>query len=101
MRNRPFQSAAVAEAYASYPRPLRDKLLQLRRMIFDTAAATDGGGDLEETLKWGEPSYLTPHSKSGSTVRVDRMRTDPARVAVYFNCQTDLVSTFRGLYPEL
>ena len=33
---------------------------QIRGLIFDVAKDhTDGVGRLEETLKWGEPSYLT------------------------------------------
>jgi hypothetical protein len=54
---------------------------------------------LQETLKWGQPSYLTPQTKSGSTVRIDRVKSGN-QVALYFHCQTDLVATFRELYPE-
>ena len=71
------------------------------RLIFDTARTTDGVGALEETLKWGQPSYLTPETKSGSTVRIDQVKPDADRVAVYFHCQTNLVETFRELYPQL
>lgn len=35
-----------------------------------TAASTDGGGPIEETLKWGDPAYVTSATKSGSTIRV-------------------------------
>ena len=68
-------------------------------MIFDTARATKGVGALQETLKWGQPSYLTPETKSGSTIRIDRVKTSPRQYAVYFHCQTDLVEKFRELYP--
>ena len=76
-------------------------MLALRRLIFDTAKATEGVGPLEETLKWGQPSYLTPETKSGSTIRIDQVKPADDRYAVYFHCQTDLVETFRELYPEL
>jgi hypothetical protein len=52
-----------------------------------------------ENLKWGQPSDLTPGTKSGSVIRIDRMKSDANRYAVYFHCQTDLVETFRELYP--
>jgi Domain of unknown function (DU1801) len=76
-------------------------LLALRRLILDTAKTTKGVGLVEETLKWGQPSYLTPETKSGSTVRIDQVKAEPGQYAVYFHCQTSLVETFRELYPEL
>jgi Domain of unknown function (DU1801) len=71
----------------------------LRRLIFDTAKTTKGVGALQETLKWGQPSYLTTETKSGSTIRIDRVKSAANQYAVYFHCQTDLVETFRELYP--
>ena len=95
-----FDNADVAATFDGYPRPSQDKLLDLRRLIFDTAAETAGVGHIEETLKWGQPSYLTPQTRSGSTIRIDAIKDDPQRFAIYFHCQTDLVATFRRLYPD-
>ena len=91
---------AVAAVFGAYGKDVQAKLLQLRRLIFDTAQETEGVGELEETLKWGQPSYLTPHSKSGSTIRIDRAKAGRDQVALYFHCQTNLVATFRELYPR-
>jgi Domain of unknown function (DU1801) len=91
---------AVTALFDTYPKPLKSKLLALRRLILDTARTTEGVGAIEEALKWGQPSYLTSQTKSGSTVRIDRVKS-ANQVAVYFHCQTDLVETFRELYPEL
>ena len=96
----PFQNAAVAQVFDSYPAPVRIKLLALRDLIFATAAKTQGVGALEETLKWGEPAYLTPHTKSGSTVRIAWKATRPLSYAIYFNCHTTLVETFKTLFPN-
>ncbi|MGL3211588.1 DUF1801 domain-containing protein [Bradyrhizobium sp. BR 1433] len=95
------QTKPAAALFDAYPAPVRAKLLALRRLIFETAKATKGVGALEETLKWGQPSYLTPETGSGSTVRIDQVKPAADRVAVYFHCQTSLVETFRELYPEL
>ena len=95
----PFQSAAVAQVFKAYPPNMRPKLLALRELIFKTAAATPAVGELEETLKWGEPAYLTSRSKSGSTIRIDWKKASPGEYAMYFNCQTTLVETFRSLFP--
>jgi hypothetical protein len=92
---------AVSAVLNGYSKPVKDRLLALRRLIFKTARATKGVGALEEALKWGQPSYLTSASKSGSTIRIDGVKSVPNQYAVYFHCQTNLVETFRELYPEL
>ncbi|MGC2781665.1 MAG: DUF1801 domain-containing protein [Bradyrhizobium sp.] len=97
----PAAPAAVAAIFATYPQPLCKRLEALRRLILDTARTTTGVGALQETLKWGQPSYLTAESGSGSTIRIDRIRSEPDRYALYVHCQTDLIATFRELYPEL
>jgi hypothetical protein len=91
-------NAAVQAVFDSYPAGLRKKLMALRQLIIDTAASTPGVGALTETLKWGEPAYLTP-SKSGSTVRIDCTK-DQLGYAIYFNCNTTLVDTFRSMFPH-
>jgi hypothetical protein len=90
----------VGAVFGAYPKPLKAKLLALRRLILDTAATTTGVGALQETLKWGQPSYLTAATKSGSTIRIDRVKASANQYAIYFHCQTDLVATFRELYPK-
>jgi len=90
--------AAVDAVFEGYPKSVRTRLLTLRRLILDTARATPGVGQVEEALKWGQPSYLTPETKSGSTVRIEHVAGK--QYAVFFHCQTDLVATFRDLYPD-
>jgi hypothetical protein len=72
----------------------------LRELVFDTAADIDGVGEIDETLKWGEPAYLTARSKSGSTIRIDWKKSTPQQYAMYFNCRTTLVQTFRTMFPH-
>ncbi len=96
---RSFGSPEVAAKFDSYPANVRRKLLALRELVFRTAAATRGVGEIEETLKWGEPAYVTKN-KSGSTVRMDWKKSDPNNYALYFHCQTNLVDTFRTLFPH-
>lgn len=96
----PVETDSVAAVFDTYQGRARQKLLTLRKLIFQTAAKTEGVGELEETLKWGQPSYLTPETKSGSTIRIDAIKDDPDHVAVYFHCQTNLVPTFRDMYGD-
>ena len=88
----------IAAVFKAYPSTLRTKLLRLRKLILTTAAKTEGVGDVVEALRWGQPAYLT---KSGSTIRIDAMKGEPARTAMYFICHTGLIAHFRELYPKL
>ena len=74
-------------------------MLALRELVLQTAAQTPGVGEIEETLKWREPAYVTLN-KTGSTVRIDWKPKAPAQYAVYFNCQTHLVESFRQMFPN-
>src|SRR5215510_5573354 len=93
--------AAGDAVFDACPAPVKTKLKALRQLILDTAKATKGVGRIEEALKWGQPSYLTAETGSGSTIRIDRVKSADNQVAVFFHCQTDLVDTFRELYPKL
>lgn len=66
----PFSNLAVQAKFASYPLVPRKRLLALRELIFRVATDTPGVGEVEESLKWGEPSYTTLN-KSGSPFRMD------------------------------
>jgi hypothetical protein len=94
-----IKNPAVAAVFNNYPKNMKEKLMFLRQLIFETATSTKGVGELEETLKWGEPSYLTPKTKSGSTVRIDWKSSEKGQYAIYFNCTTNLVETFKEKYP--
>lgn len=71
----------------------------MRDLIFATAAKHDNVGRLTETLKWGEPAYLTDETGSGSTIRLGRLK-DSEQAAILFNCKTTLVDTFRERFPD-
>ena len=86
----------VAAAFDAMPGDVRDALLPIRKRLFAVADAT-GTGPLSETLKWGEPAYLTEATKAGSTVRLG---ISGGRAAVFFNCNTALVDGFRSDFPE-
>ena len=89
--------AAVAQKFASYPRDIQPRMHELR----DLALKCQGEPDIdyiEETLKWGEPSYLAKH---GSTIRMDWKERSPDQIGIYFNCQSSLVETFQEIYGDL
>ena len=91
-------STVVAEVIAAYPEQIQTKLYYLRKLVLEAAAELDLIEELEETLKWGEPSYLAP---KGSTIRMDWKKKTPDQYALYFKCTSKLVGAFRELYSDV
>lgn len=89
---------AALEKINACPQEARTALLHLRELIFETAAESAEVTGFRETLKWGQPSYVT---SSGSTMRIHWQPDTPDRCYLYFHCQTRLVETFRELYRDL
>ena len=96
---RRFSDSDVASVFKAYPAGIRAKLMALRELVFEAARQTAGVGRLTETLKWGQPSYLTGETGSGTTVRIDRLKAGDG-YAAYFHCQSGLIGQFRELYPD-
>ena len=93
-----IENPEVAAVFDAYTEKVKPKLMFLRKLIFDVASRTEGVGELKETLKWGQPSYLTTQTKSGSLVRIDQIKSQEGKYAMYFHCQTTLVDTFKEMY---
>ena len=91
----------VGAVFASYPAAIRARLLELRQLVFETAAASQEIGPITETLKWSEPAYLTAATKSGSTIRIAWKPKTPNSYGMYFNCRTTLVDDFRTLFSNV
>ncbi|MBU3031804.1 DUF1801 domain-containing protein [Paracoccus marinaquae] len=93
----PFHSPQIEAAFAAFPAGARAGLLHLRGLIFETAGALPQVGRIEEALKWGQPAYLTPKTKSGSTIRLGCPRQ--GGFALYTHCRTSLMRDFRQNLP--
>lgn len=87
----------VNTVFAEYPEGVREKMLFLKDLVIETAEETDGVDEMEITLKWGEPSFVT---KSGSTLRMDWKEKAPDHYAMYFQCTSRLVDTFRMVFDH-
>lgn len=87
---------SVHEKFSTYPENVAVLLNNLRGLILDVAKQ-DGIFDITETLKWGEPSYV---SKVGSTIRIDWKAKYPEQYCIYFNCKTSLIETFKEVYGD-
>lgn len=89
----------VMAVYDTYPDAVRAALLNVRSLLLKEAEKLKVG-PIEETLKWGEPAYLTSTSKAGSTIRLAWKPGTPEFANIYVNCQTDLVSEVRSHFPD-
>jgi hypothetical protein len=87
----------VETVFNNYPNSARTKMLFLRKLVIETAKEIDEISELEETLKWGEPSYLT---KTGSTIRMDWKSKFPDQYAMYFQCTSRLIETFKMIFKN-
>lgn len=88
----------VETVFNNYPAAVKPKIEALQQLIIETAEEVENIEWLEETLKWGEPSYIT---KIGSTLRIDWKAKAPDQYAMYFKCTSKLVPTFKERFGDL
>lgn len=94
----PFSSQNVADVFANYEEPFKSSLLEIRELIFDVAGQKEGVGEIAESLKWGQPTYSTLETKSGTPIRIDQF--DDENIGLFFHCQTTLIEQLREMYPQ-
>lgn len=70
---------------------------KLKSLIEEAAAAQPQIGALEESVKWGQPSFTPKAKNTGSSVRIE---TREGSHALMFICTTGLVEEFRTLYGD-
>jgi len=100
-----FKNNSITKIFNSYSPAIKSNLLLIRQCIFDVASENEEIGELEETLKWEQPSYLTSNPKSGTTIRLaaidSKLETKSTEFGIYVHCQTTLIAEFKEMYPEL
>lgn len=87
----------VNDIFVNYPDFVRDKMEFLKELVIETAEETEGISEMEMKLKWGEPSFIT---KTGSTLRIDWKEKSPDQYAMYFQCTSRLVDTFKMVFDD-
>ena len=97
MTNKEIQNTDIQNKFAHYPDQVKPSLDAIRQLIYSLVDELQLG-EIEESLKWGEPSFKV---KSGSPIRMDWKAATPDNYYLFFNCQTKLVDTFRELYSEV
>ena len=85
---------------ARWPEPAQRTLWYCRAVFHDIAAKAEIG-PLDETLKWGQPSWRPYEPRTGSTLRMDWDLKFPNRLSLFVDCKTHLAARMRDLYPDL
>ena len=93
----PAMDPKVADVFAGFDPDAARGLKRLRRLIFDVASRDPKIGHVAEVLRWGQPSYVTPVTKSGSTIRLGVPKT--GGFAIFTHCQTTIMSDFAASFP--
>ncbi|MBM7066757.1 DUF1801 domain-containing protein [Actibacterium sp. 188UL27-1] len=96
----PAVDREVAGVLAGYPPLVAQRLMDIRELIFAVAAADPRIKTLTETLKWGQPAYVTEASKTGTTIRLSDDATRPSHCKMLVHCQTDLVGRYHARFPD-
>lgn len=98
MQAPPIENAQIKTILENCSPAVTERLMQLRALIYRVASNIEAVTSLEETLKWNQPSYVSP---VGSTIRIDGIKDRPDEYALYFICSTNLIATFRTMFSNL
>ncbi|MEO1454429.1 MAG: DUF1801 domain-containing protein [Pseudomonadota bacterium] len=94
----PAISQPVHAAMSDWPADLRAQAERVRAMIYEVAAET-GSAPVEETLKWGQPSFS--NGKAGTPLRLGYVPGDTLPLRLLVHCSTTLIDQCRTRFGEL
>jgi hypothetical protein len=66
-------SNLIEQRFKSYPEEVSDLAFQMKTLLYEVAE-TEGIKHIEESFKWGEPSFKAP---DGSPIRMDWKEKTP------------------------
>lgn len=92
--------APLLEHIAHWSEPAQNALWSCRA-VFHDIAAQNALGPLDETLKWGKPSWRPKRPRTGSTLRMDWQPNAPHRLSLFVDCKTDLAARMADLYADV
>ena len=91
-----MSSPGIPSVFQSFPENIRSDLLRLREMIFEVQAETPEAGEIEESLKWGQPSYAT-RPKTGTPLRL--AATKSGGFGLFVHCQSRVIPELETTFP--
>ena len=94
----PEISPPLHEVMSHWPEGVRSIAARLRELIHE-ASEEANIGPVEESLKWGQPSFS--NGKPGSPLRLGYREGDTYPVRIYVHCGTTLIDQFRTRFTGL
>ncbi len=91
----PDPDPEIAAVLDSFPPDARAGVMQLRALVFETAAGIATPPQVTEALRWGQPAYLAP---KGSTLRLGVPKH--ARFGLFVHCQSRLIPEYREMFAD-
>ncbi len=87
-----------------HPHHLKSRLAEVRNLILTLAKMTNDVGEIEESLKWGQKSFVPKpkngRPKSGTPIRIDGDEATNT-YSLYVPCSTHIISDFREIHPDI
>ncbi len=87
----------VKKVYDSYPENVNKKLQILRKLIYQVAQEIKVTWDIQETLKWWEPSYITSQN-TGTTIRLALVKWTQNKFGIFFNCKSSMITSIKEVF---
>ncbi len=100
MKHTKFDNPEIKAVYHRFPKPMQRKMFELRDIIFEVAKNNPKIGKITESLKWGEPTYETIKTKSGSPLKIIYKTAMDANFSLAVMSSTNLIETFKEIYPK-
>lgn len=82
----------VQAVYDACPPPVRHGLHQLRGLILAQADLMPQIGPVTESLRWGQPAFLTLDSGAACSLRIGPVKGQG--FGLFVHCQTGLIAAF-------
>ena len=93
----PPPTELVARRLRTVPTDQRALLERLRTLVHEIAHA-ERAWPLVEELKWGQPSYRSPHGNESTPIRLGW--TESGDVALLTHCQSRVIPEFRAVFGD-
>lgn len=94
-----FKNKDITDIFEGFSSNIRRNLLRIRDIIYEEALSNSCVDELEESLKWGQPSYVSKN-KAGTPIRLGLEKKSPGTFGLYVNCSTNLIETVRHMYGD-
>jgi len=76
------------------------RMQDLHALILKLGDETEGVGEIEQSVKWGQASFAAVRPKTGTPIRIDA-NAGAQTYSLFVPCSTTLISSFRETHPDM